>query len=151
ASGGYQTAIGSETSPHLLPVSGMWGGRLSQVGQNDWFTFPVRSGRTFTVVTIATDEDGVPTNTKAIPALGVWDAFEPAGASPAGAGAGLNGWAKGESWLRVSTSADDVIRIAVADQRGDGRPAYAYSGWILYADTVSPQRLPAAGGPIVIS
>src|ERR1017187_5156192 len=85
-----------------------------------------------------------------MPALGVWDAFEPEGASPAGYGAGLNGWAKGESWLRVSTSADDVIRIAVADQRGDGRPDYAYSGWILYADTVSPQRLPAAGGPIVI-
>jgi hypothetical protein len=150
ASGGYQSAIGSETSPHLLPVSGMWAGRLSQVGQNDWFTFPVRSGRTFTVVTIATDEGGVPTNTKAIPALGVWDAFDPAGTSPAGAGAGLNGWAKGESWLRVSTSADDVVRMGIADQRGDGRPDYAYSGWVLYADTISPLRLPAAGGPFVI-
>lgn len=34
--------------------------------------------------------------------------------------------------------------------RGDGRPDYAYNGWVLYADTVTPQRLPQAGGPIVI-
>jgi hypothetical protein len=150
ASGGYQTAIGSASSPQLLPASGMWAGRLSQVGQNDWFTFPVRSGHTFTMVTIATNEAGVPTNTKAMPVLGVWDAFEPVGASPAGASAGLNGWAEGESWLRVSTSADDVIRMGIADERGDGRPDYAYSGWVLYADTISPLRLPAAGGPFVI-
>ena len=150
ASGQLQASIGTEASPRMLSASGMWAGRLGQVGQSDWFTFPARGGRTFTVVTVAVDETGAPTNSKAMPALGVWDAFEPEGASPAGYGAGLNGWAKGESWLRVSTSADDVIRIAVADQRGDGRPDYAYSGWILYADTVSPQRLPAAGGPIVI-
>ena len=34
--------------------------------------------------------------------------------------------------------------------RGDGRPDYAYNGWVLYADTVAPPRLPASGGPIVI-
>ncbi len=34
--------------------------------------------------------------------------------------------------------------------RGDGRPDYAYNGWVLYADTVQPPRLPASGGPIVI-
>ena len=33
---------------------------------------------------------------------------------------------------------------------GDGRPDYAYNGWVLYADTVSPTRLPASGGPITI-
>jgi hypothetical protein len=50
----------------------------------------------------------------------------------------------------VSASADDVVRLGIADERGDGRPDYAYQGWVLYADTVSPQRLTAAGGPIVI-
>jgi hypothetical protein len=34
--------------------------------------------------------------------------------------------------------------------RGDGRPDYAYDGWVLYADTIEPPRLPASGGPIVI-
>lgn len=102
------------------------------------------------MVTLALDETGAPTNKKAMPALGVWDAYDPVGATAVGAGPGLNGWAAGESWLRVSSSNDDVVRLGIADQRGDGRPDYAYEGWVLYADTVSPQRLPASGGPIVI-
>ena len=134
----------------MMAPSGLWSGRLSQVGQTDWFMFPVRGGRTFTVVTEALDETGAPTNLKAMPALGVWDAFDPVGATAVGAGPGLNGWATGESWLRVTASGDDVVRLGIADERGDGRPDYAYEGWVLYADTVSPQRLPAAGGPIVI-
>jgi hypothetical protein len=150
ADGGYQDAIGTAAQPRLLPVSGQWCGRLSQVGQSDWFNFPVRGGRTFTVVTQAVDETGAPSNVKAMPAIGVWDAFDPVGASPVGASAGLNGTATGETWIRVSSLGDDVVRIGIADLRGDGRPDYAYNGWVLYADMVSPQRLPASGGPIVI-
>jgi len=78
------------------------------------------------------------------------DAFDPVGATAVGAGGGLNGWATGESWMRVTASGDDVVRVGIADERGDGRPDYAYLGWVLYADTVSPARLPATGGPIVI-
>ncbi len=150
ASGGTQDAIGTETTPRMLPGSGMWSGRLSQVGQTDWFVFPVRGGRTFTLVTQALDESGIPTETKALPVLGVWDAFDPAGSASVAAAPGLNGWATGETWLRVSTSSDDVVRMGVADERGDGRPDYAYMGWVLYADSVQPTRLPASGGPIVI-
>ncbi len=43
-----------------------------------------------------------------------------------------------------------MVRLGIADERGDGRPDYAYEGWVLYADTVSPARLPASGGAIVI-
>jgi len=150
AASGSQDAIGTQASPRLLPASGEWCGNLSQVGQSDWFNFPVRGNRTFTVVTLALDETGNPTDLKAMPSLGVWDAYDPVGAPAVGAGPGLNGWATGESWLRVTTSGDDVVRLGIADQRGDGRPDYAYQGWVLYADTVAPQRLPASGGPIVI-
>ncbi|MGA2671777.1 MAG: Ig-like domain-containing protein [Terracidiphilus sp.] len=150
AAGDYQDAIGTQAEPRALPASGMWCGKLSQVGQGDWFSFPVRGGRTFTVVTQAVDESGAPTESKVMPALGVWDAFDPVGASPVGAGPGMNGLATGESWLRVSSSGADQVRIGIADQRGDGRPDYGYNGWVLYADTVQPQRLPASGGPIVI-
>ncbi len=143
-------AIGSETAPSLLPSSGMWGGRISQVGQSDWFTFPVRGNRIFTIVTQAVDESGAPTELKAMPAIGIWDASDPADSTAIGAGPGLNGLATGESWLRVATAGDDLVRVGIADQRGDGRPDYAYNGWVLYADTVTPARLPASGGPLVI-
>jgi hypothetical protein len=150
AAGGYNDAIGTETQPRLLPASGLWAGRLSQVGQTDWFTFPVRGGRSFTVVTLALEETGAPTSAKAMLSLGVWDAFDAVGSTTIGSEAGLNGLATGESWLLVAAAGDDIVRLGIADERGDGRPDYAYQGWILYADTVYPLRLPASGGPIVI-
>ncbi|MDR3751265.1 MAG: IPT/TIG domain-containing protein [Terracidiphilus sp.] len=150
AAGGSQGVIGAAASPATLPASGMWSGRLGQVGQSDWFSFPVRGSRTFTIVTQALNESGVPTETKAMSAIGIWDAFDAVGAKPIGAGPGINGLATGETWLRVTSRGDDVVRIGIADQRGDGRPDYAYNGWVLYAGSVSPQRLPASGGAIVI-
>jgi hypothetical protein len=150
AIGGYEDAIGTEASPRMMPVSGMWAGRISQVGQTDWFAFPVRGNRTFTVVTQALNETGTPTELKAMPSIGIWDAFDPVGATAIGAAPGMNGLATGETWLRVATAGDDLVRVGVADQRGDGRPDYAYNGLVLYADTIEPQRLPASGGPIVI-
>lgn len=150
ATGGYQDAIGIQSQPRTLSSSGFWMGRLSQVGQTDWFTFPVRGGRTFSIVTQALDESGAPTESKAMPSIGIWDAFDPIGTSAVGAAPGLNGLATGETWLRVTASGDDMVRIGVADLRGDGRPDYAYKGFVLYADTVEPARLPASGGAITI-
>ena len=150
AQAAYDDAIGTQTQPQPMPATGMWCGRLSQVGQTDWFTFPVRGNRTFTVVTQALNESGMPSEAKAMPSIGVWDAFDAVGAPAVGAAPGLNGLATGETWLQVSASGDDIVRIGVADLRGDGRPDYAYNGWVLYADTVSPARLPASGGTITI-
>jgi hypothetical protein len=146
----YQDALGTEAAPRLLPASGLWCGRLSQVGQTDWFDFPVRGNRTFTIVTQALDERGRPSMAKAMPVIGIWDAFAAVGAPAVGNAPGLNGNALGETWLQVTTAGDDVVRMGIADVRGDGRPDYAYNGWVLYADTVSPERLPLSGGPIVI-
>jgi hypothetical protein len=150
AVGGYQDAIGTEAAPRQMPTGGFWLGRLSQIGQTDWFSLPVRGNRTFTIVTQALDETGTPTELKAMPSIGLWDAFDAIGADADGAAPGLNGNATGETWLRVSSSGDGLARIGIADLRGDGRPDYGYSGWVLYADTVEPARLPASGGPIVI-
>ncbi|MGD0903827.1 MAG: hypothetical protein ABR924_12890, partial [Terracidiphilus sp.] len=96
AVGGYQDAIGTQAEPRSLPPSGLWCGRLSQVGQSDWFSFPVRGNRIFTIVTQAVDETGAPTENKAMPAIGIWDAFDPVGATAVGAGPGMNGLATGE-------------------------------------------------------
>jgi hypothetical protein len=150
ATGEADDAISTQAMPRRMPVSGLWCGRLSQVGQTDWFNFPVRANRTFTVVTVALDEQGQATNFKAMPAIGIWDAFAAVGSASVATSPGLNGNATGESWLQVTTSGDDVVRLGIADMRGDGRPDYAYNGWVVYADTVSPTRLPAAGGAIVI-
>ena len=147
---GFNDAIGSFSEPRPMPTGGLWCGRLSQIGQTDWFTFPVRGNRIFTVVAEALDETGAPSNAKAMPTVGVWDAFDSAGATPIGAAPGLNGLAAGETWLRVASNSDDIVRIGIADLRGDGRPDYAYDGWLLYADTVSPAHLSASGGPFTI-
>jgi len=120
------------------------------VGRTDWFAFPVRAGHTFTIVTEALNESGLPTETKALPAIGVWDAFKAISAPTINWAPALNGYATGETWLQVTASADDIVRLGITDMRGDGRPDYAYNGWVLYADTVQPARLSAAGGPIVI-
>ena len=53
----------------------------------------------------------------------------------------------GETWLQVTSNGDDVVRLGVADMRGDGRPDYAYSGWVLYADTVEPRGFRPPAGP----
>ena len=147
---GLEDAIGSADQPRPMPAAGLWCGRLRQVGQTDWFTFPVRGNRIFTVVTQALDESGAPSNAKAMPAIGVWDAFDPVGSAPVGAAPGLNGNSIGETWLRVASNGNDIVNIGIADLRGDGRPDYAYNGWLLYADSVSPTHLPIAGGPITI-
>jgi hypothetical protein len=148
--GTLNAAIGSESQPRPIPTAGLWCGRISAVGQTDWFTFPVRGNRIFTVVTQAINETGAPTDSKALPSIGVWDAFAPIGSTPVGAAPGLNGNAPGETWLRVATNGDDIVRIAIADLRGDGRPDDSYYGWVLYADTVSPTHLSQSGGPITI-
>ena len=150
ASANFVNAIATEAAPRALASSGLWCGRIGQVGQTDWFNFPVRANRTFTVVTQALDERGHPTGSKAMPAIGIWDAFAPVGTPSEGTAPGLNGWATGETWLRVFTNGDDVVRLGISDMRGDGRPDYSYNGWVLYADTVFPQRLSVQGGPIVI-
>ena len=150
AASNFPNAIGSASTPRLMPAGGFWVSRLGQVGQADWFTFPVRAGRSFTIVTQALNENGAPTNSKAMPVIGAWDAFAPVDSAPVGYAPGLNGLAAGETWLQIAAASDDLVRIAIADQRGDGRPDYAYRGWLLYADTVQPVRLPASGGPIVI-
>ena len=142
--------IGVAGNPHMLPGTGAWSSRLGAVGQSDWYTFAVRANRTFTVVTQALDEAGQPTNSKAMPAIGLWDGFDLIGAAPADFAPAQNDTATGVTYLEVTSRGSDIVRLAVADQRGDGRPDYAYQGWVLYADTVSPTRLPATGGTIVI-
>lgn len=150
ASGNLQDAIATPDAPRNLPPGGLWIGRLGQVGQTDWFALPVRAGHTFTVVTQALNESGAPTGTKALPVIGIWEGRNPVSAPASGWAPPLNAYATGATWLMVTPSADEIVRFGVADLRGDGRPDYTYNGWVLYADSIQPARLPLTGGPIVI-
>lgn len=150
AASGFNDAIASASQPLPIPIGGRWIGRLSQVGQTDWFTLPVRGNRALTIVAQALDESGSPTASKAMPSIGIWDASAPVSSSPARAVRSFNTNSPGETALAVTTNGDEQVRIAIADLRGDGRPDFVYTGCVLYADSVSPTHLPHSGGPITI-
>ena len=141
---------GNEGAPATLPAGGEWGGRLVGYGHTGWFSMAVKGDRFFTIEAQALDEHGQPSENKARVVLGLWDAFNDSGsASVINSVQAMNSFTGGD-FLSVVTAADGQLRLGVADERGDGRPDYVYRGRVLYADTVTPARLGAAGGTITI-
>lgn len=145
-------ADGTEATPSPMPSSGLWSSRLCGVQHTPWTSFAVRAGRTATVEATAVDETGTATTTKAMPVLGMWHAADAAGTLPtlAQTGAAFNSVRMGTTQMRVSFAAAESVRLAIADQRGDGRPDYAINARVLYADTVAPARMGPSGGAIRI-
>jgi IPT/TIG domain len=144
-------ADGNETAPAAVSMTGEWTARLTGYGHSSWFQWWARGAREFSVEAQALDETGHPTAQKSQIVLGAWNGSDLPGALPVtGTVQALNGTEPGLTTLPVLTVADSEVRVGLADQRGDGRPDYAYRGRILYADSVTPARLPASGGAIVI-
>jgi len=144
-------ADGAEGSPANLPVTGEWTGRITGYGHSGWFQFWAQGGREFTVEAQALDDTGVNSENKAQIVVGAWNGTDNIGVAPVtGTVQPFNGDVAGLTTLPVLTVADSEVRIGLADFRGDGRPDYAYHGRILYADSVSPARLPVQGGQMVI-
>jgi len=143
---------GTEAAPAALPVSGEWTGRITGYGHSGWFEWWARGGREFTIEAQALDETGGATENKAQMVIGAWNGTDALGSLPAtGTEQPFNGIVAGLTALPALTGADSEVRIGLADWRGDGRPDYAYHGRILYADSVTPSRMPVAGGPMVIT
>ena len=144
------SADGTEDAPQPLPAGGVWSGRLCGVAHAAWNGFAVRAGRSATVEITATDETGGATTGKAMPLIGLWHGSDATGTLPtlARTMAAFNALRSGMTQMHVSFAADETVRMVVADQRGDGRPDYTYRARLLYADAVSPARLPASGGSI---
>lgn len=144
-------ADGTETAPAALPVTGEWTARLTGYGHSSWFQWWARGARVFTMEAQSLDDSGHATAQKAQIVVGAWNGSDTPGSLPVtGTAQPLNGNETGLTTLPVLTVADSEVRIGLADQRGDGRPDYAYRGRVLYADSVSPARLPANGGTIVV-
>ena len=142
---------GIASAPASLSLSGEWTARITGYGHTSWLEWRARANREFTVEAVALDENGRATLNKAQPVLGMWNGTDAVNAFPVTATPQpFNGVVAGMTALPVITTADSEVRLGVADLRGDGRPDYLYRGRLLYADTVTPSRIPAMGGPIVI-
>ena len=113
----------------------------------------MKGNRSLTVEVTAEDEQGFATTAKAMPVIGVWNATDALGSLPgvAGAGEAFNGQSTGMTTLTTSFTQPDQLRIAIADQRGDGRPDFNYQARVLYADSVTPAAVSAAGGVVTIT
>ncbi len=151
----YQCATGSdgtEDAPAPMAAGGMWSGLFCGTQHTAWTSLAVRAGHTATVEVTALDETGAASTGKAMPVIGLWSAADATGTTPTLARAtAFNSVRAGTTQLRAAFTADEQLRLALADQRGDGRPDYLYRARVLYADTVTPARVPKTGGTVVIT
>jgi hypothetical protein len=140
-------------APVTVPPGGEWTARLAGYGHTSWLQWWARANREFTVEVEALDASGNSTLGKAQLVLGMWNGTDnAASAAPVTATPQpFNGAIAGLTTVPVLTLADSEVRLGVADLRGDGRPDYLYRGRVLYAASVQPAILTAAGGPIAIT
>ena len=144
----------SFTAPAKLPSAGDWLGTLSGYGDADYFWFPGRVNRTLSVQVTALDETGAATEIKARPVIGMWALSSPPGTIPGiFTPTAFNTTTYGMSALQglwaAQLNATGNFRLGIADERGDGRPDFAYHAHLYYADTIAPARVAAGGGTIV--
>jgi IPT/TIG domain len=140
------------TSPAAVPTGGAWEGSLSGYGDFAYFQLPVQNNRTLSVAVTALDEMGNVSESKVQPVIGMWAASDPQGTvSPAFTPSPFNTLHFGMTRLDAQFSTSTNFLIGIADLRGDGRPDYHYAAQVLYADSVSPQRIGVNGGAVILS
>ena len=146
-------ADGTEAAPAMIAATGWWTGQLCGYGHSAWTSLAMRANRTLTVEVTAEDEQGFATYGKAQPVIGVWNATDALGSRPgvAAAGQAFNGEATGMTTVKAASTQAEQLRIGIADQRGDGRPDFNYQARVLYADSVAPAAVGAAGGTVTIT
>jgi len=146
-------ADGVETAPAAIATEGFSTGTLCAYGHAAWFGLGVKANHSLTLEVTAQDEQGFATTAKAMPVIGVWNATDARGSLPsvAAVGAAFNGSAIGMTAVTISNAQSRQLRIAIADQRGDGRPDFVYRLRVLSADAVSPANIGAVGGEVTIT
>jgi hypothetical protein len=145
---------GEEAAPAASSSTGLWSGLLCADLHTAWVAQTVKAGRTWTLEATAVDEHGIGSVAKAHILMGLWNATDPTGTPPtvASTASALNGMVVGMTQLHVdAASAPQSYRIALADERGHGRPDFAYNARVLYADSILPIQVGASGGRITIT
>src|SRR5712692_3123468 len=140
------------TLPAILPPSGDWVGSLSGYGNVDYFQFAAQAFRTISVEVTTLDESSRPTQSKALPILGVWALADPPGTlAPAATFSSFNTPTFGLTRLDANLLSATSFRIGITDDRGDGRPDFRYHARVLYGDTILPSQASAGiSTPLVI-
>jgi hypothetical protein len=133
--------------PLAVPAGGAWNGSLGNHGDSDFLWVSARANRTFSLDVMALDEQGKPTQSKARPVAGVWLIGDPQEMAPEVATpVPFNRATFGLTQLNVQVLSPAMLRLGIADWRGDGRPDFRYRAQFLYGDTLSPSRISARGG-----
>jgi len=147
------TQDGVEASPAAIASTGWWTGNLCSYGHTAWSLLPVKAGRSFAIEVTALDESSSATSAKMMPVIGIWNATDSLATPPTIAStlAAFNTSSTAMTALSANTSQSQSLRIAIMDQRGDGRPDFAYQARVLYAASVSPATVPSKGGSITIT
>ena len=146
-------ADGTLLAPLQEPASGWWKATLCPFGHAAYVTAAVKPDRTFSVEVTALDEDGLATTRELMPVLGVFAASDAAGSLPSIAIQPLafNSLAVGTTSVHATVSSSGGVRVGVADQRGEGRPDFAYQARFFYADSISPALVPSDGADATIT
>ena len=144
---------GTATAPMTMPASGWWTGYLCGWNHSAWTGLSIQPNRSLTVEVTALDETGAASAVKMMPMIGVWSASDPVGPAPTVAlnPVPFNTAVTGMTAVTLEEPPSTKMRMAFVDQRGFGRPDFAYQARVLYADSISPANVGPLGGTVVIS
>lgn len=141
----------SWSTPATLPSGGDWDSSLSGYGDMPYFLVSTQANRTLSVGVTPLDESANPTESKAQPVIGMWSTLDPPGTAPAVyTPSPFNTGPFALTRLDVIVNTGGNFIVGISDLRGDGRPDYHYHAHFLYADSVSPSRIPVSGGPVLV-
>jgi len=141
----------SWSTPAPLPASGDWNSSFSSYGDMSYFLVPAQANRTLSVGVTALDESSNASVSKAQPIIGMWSALDPPGtAPPVYTPSPFNALPFALTRLDVVVNTGGSFIVGLSDLRGDGRPDYRYHAHFLYADSVSPSRIPVGGAPVLV-
>ena len=139
------------TAPAQILPPGDWVGSLSGYGDVAYFSLAAQANRTLSVAVTALDEVSAPSESKAEPVVGIWTFGDPLGTPPpASTTSPFNSETFAMSRLDAQILNSNTFIVGIADLRGDGRPDYRYHAHVLYADSVTPARVPVTGGAITL-
>jgi hypothetical protein len=136
-----------------VPSTGWWNGLLCAYGHAAYTAAAVKPGRSFTIEVTALDEQGIATEAKAMPVIGLFAPTDTAGDLPSlgVTPSAFESRSLGTTTISAETGQLSSFWFGIADERGDGRPDFNYQARLFYADSVYPAEIASAGGTVTIT